>query len=174
MHEKGFSLIELLTAMALLTLLLPPASAAFSELLHSQRQQDSAQMLASGLRSARAAAILHQRTALIHSLEGDWSRGWRIVLDISGKGAQDPENPLLIERQSGGQVMIVGNRPVQDFVRFSAQGNPLLPGGAFQAGTLHVCQADQEYSRHQVVLSRSGRVSLRSEFAEQALCAGSG
>lgn len=174
MHEKGFSLVELLTALALLALLLPLSTAALSELLRSNRQQDAAQMLASGLRNARAAAILHQRTALIHGLNNDWSQGWRIVLDVSGQGWEDPENPLLIERQSAGQVLIVGNRPVQHFVRFSAQGNPLLPSGAFQAGSLHICQADQEYSRHQVVLSRSGRVSLRSESAEQALCAGVG
>ncbi|KAF0866922.1 GspH/FimT family protein [Pseudomonas sp. LD120] len=174
MHQKGFSLIELLTTLALVALLLPLSSTAFSELLRSNRQQDAAQMLASGLRNARAAAILHQRTALIHGLEDDWSRGWRIILDVSGKGSEDPENPLLIERQSGGQVLIVGNRPVQHFVRFSALGNPLLPSGAFQAGTLHICQTNQTHSRHQVVLSRSGRVSLRSENAEQALCAGLG
>lgn len=172
MLEKGFSLIELLTTLVLLALLLPLSSAALSGLLRSNRQQDAAQILASGLRSARAAAILHQHNVLIHSLENDWSRGWRIILDISGKGLEDPHNPMLIERQSGGRVLIVGNRPVQHFVRFSALGNPLLPSGAFQAGTLHVCQAGQEYSRHQVVLSRSGRVSLRSESAEQALCAG--
>ncbi|MGE8349055.1 MAG: GspH/FimT family protein [Pseudomonas protegens] len=174
MHEKGFSLIELMTALALLALLLPLSTAALSELLRTNRQQDAAQTLASGLRNARAAAILYQRTALIHSLNDDWSQGWRVILDVSGKGREDPKNPLLIERQSGGQVLIVGNRPVQHFVRFSAQGNPLLPSGAFQAGTLHICQTDQEYSRHQVVLSRSGRVSLRSETAEQALCAGVG
>ncbi|MGZ0785668.1 general secretion pathway protein GspH [Pseudomonas sp. TKO26] len=174
MHEKGFSLIELLSALAVLALLLPLSGAAFSELLRSNRQQDTAQMLASGLRNARAAAILHQRTALIHGLDNDWSRGWRIILDISGKGPEDSGNPLLIERRSGGQVLIVGNRPVQHYVRFSPLGNPLLPSGAFQAGTLHICQAGQEHSRHQVVLSRSGRVSLRSDSAEQALCAPAG
>ncbi|MCO7612013.1 GspH/FimT family protein [Pseudomonas chlororaphis] len=174
MHEKGFSLIELLTALAVLALLLPLSSTALSELLRANRQQDTAQMLASGLRNARAAAILHQRTTLIHGLDNDWSRGWRIILDISGKGPEDLGNPLLIERRSGGQVLIVGNRPVQHYVRFSPLGNPLLPSGAFQAGTLHICQADQEHSRHQVVLSRSGRVSLRSDHAEQALCATAG
>ena len=83
MHEKGFSLIELLTTLVLLALLLPLSGSAMSELLRSNRQQDAAQMLASGLRNARAAAILHQRTVLIHGLEDDWSRGWRIILDLS-------------------------------------------------------------------------------------------
>ena len=48
MHEKGFSLIELLTTLVLLALLLPLSGSAMSELLRSNRQQDAAQMLASG------------------------------------------------------------------------------------------------------------------------------
>lgn len=174
MREKGFSLIELLTALGLLALLLPLSSGAFSELLHSNRQLDAARTLASDLRNARAAAILQRHTTLVHGLDGDWSKGWRIILDTSGKGLLDPENPLLIERRHAGQVLIAGNRPVQHFVRFGTLGNPLLPTGAFQAGTLHICQRGQNGSRHQVVLSRSGRISLRSDSAEQAVCTSAG
>ena len=57
MHEKGFSLIELLIALALLALLLPLSTAALSELLRTNRQQEAAQMLAE-VRSTGAAIRL--------------------------------------------------------------------------------------------------------------------
>ena len=83
------------------------------------------------------------------------------------------DNPLLRQHQTGAPLLIVGNQSVRRYVRFSSLGEPLLPTGAFQAGTLHICASRQSISHHQVVLSRSGRVSLRHDQAEQALCAGS-
>lgn len=170
MLQKGFGLIEILVGLALASLLLLFASTSFGELLQSIRRLDVAQMLASGIRNARTEAILRQQRTLIHGLNDDWSQGWRIILDISGEGAQDEDNPVLLERRADVRVAVVGNRPVQHFVRFSGLGEPLLPSGAFQAGTLHVCAASPGASAHQVVLSRSGRVSLRSDQAAQALC----
>ena len=67
---------------------------------------------------------------------------------------------------------IVGNWAVRRFVRFSSLGEPLMPKKAFQAGTLHLCDAHEPVSQLQVVLARTGRVSLRSHKAEQALCPG--
>lgn len=173
MHQKGFSLFELLAGLTIAGIFLQLASPPFNELIRSNRQMDAAQVLASGIRNARTEAILRHQTTVIHALDDDWSRGWRIILDISGKGSQDRNNPVLIERRGSGKIPIVGNRPVEHFVRFSHLGQPLLPSGAFQAGTLHICVTGQGLSRHQVVLSRTGRVSLRSEKAEQALCADS-
>lgn len=174
MREKGFSLIELLATLTLLGVLLQFGATPISQWLQSNQQQVSAQGLASGLRQARSEAILRHATTVIHALEDDWSLGWRIILDVSGQGPEDGNNPVLVEHQAAGQVQVVGNRPVQRFVRFSSLGLPLLPSGAFQAGTLNICATDHLTSRHQVVLSRTGRVSLRSEQAEQRLCAETG
>jgi type IV fimbrial biogenesis protein FimT len=172
MHQKGFGLIELLIGLAIAAIVLQLVNPLLSEYTQSVHRENAAQTLASGMRNARTEAILRHQTIVIHALNDDWGQGWRIILDISGEGHQDSSNPLLIERQSGASVPIVGNRPVKSFVRFSSLGEPQLPSGAFQAGTLHICAGREPVSHHQVVLSRSGRVSLRSDKAEQALCAG--
>ncbi|MBU6959404.1 GspH/FimT family protein [Pseudomonas sp. CVAP len=172
MHQKGFGLIELLIGLAIAAIVLHQVSPVLSEYTQSVRRETAAQTLASGMRNARTEAILRNQTLVIHALNDDWGQGWRIILDISGEGHQDSSNPLLLERQTSVVVPIVGNRPVRSFVRFSSLGEPLMPGGAFQAGTLHICADREPVSHHQVVLSRSGRVSLRSDKAEQALCAG--
>lgn len=172
MHQKGFGLIELLIGLAIAAIALQLVSPALSGYTQSVRRENAAQSLASGMRNARTEAILRNQTIVIHGLNDDWGQGWRIILDINGGGHKDSRNPLLIERQAVARVPIVGNRPVKSFVRFSGLGEPLLPGGAFQAGTLHICADREPVSHHQVVLSPSGRVSLRSNKAEQALCAG--
>jgi len=172
MYQKGFSLIELLIGVAIAALLVQLVSPSFKELLESVRRENSAQTLASGLRNARTEAILRNQATVIHAVDDDWSLGWRIILDISGKGHEDSDNPILLERQDSGRLTIVGNGPVKTHVRFTGQGEALLPGGGFRAGTVHVCATDQGISRHQVVLAKTGRISLRSDKTEQKLCVG--
>ena len=171
MHQQGFSLIELLMGLTIIGIVLQLVSPAFAALTESNHREQAAQSLVSGIRNARTLAIIRNESVVIHGINGDWSQGWRIILDISGKGAEDNSNPLLIERASGTRVPIVGNWPVRRYIRFNSIGEPQMPGRAFQAGTLHICAAREPVTQLQVVLAATGRVSLRSHKAEQALCA---
>ncbi|MGA9701712.1 GspH/FimT family pseudopilin [Pseudomonas sp.] len=170
MHQRGFTLIELLLGLALSAMLAHLAVPNFNNLLQSQQRHSAAQSLAGGLRYARTQAIARNRAVVIHALHDDWSQGWRVILDVSGRGDLDEDNPVLLERQNSGQVPIVGNGPVKSQVRFSGLGEPVFSGGGFRAGTVHVCATDQAQSLYQIVLAPSGRISLRSDRAEQALC----
>lgn len=78
---------------------------------------------------------------------------------------------MLTHRQGDSRIPIAGNTPVKHYVRFNPLGEPLLSGGAFQAGTLHICHAKTAQSHYQVVLAKTGRISLRNDKAAQALCA---
>lgn len=171
MVQKGFGLIEMLTVLAIAAITLQLAGPVFAEYTQSQRRENAANVLASGLRSARTEALMRNQAVVVHALNDDWGQGWRVILDISGRGHLDPDNPLLLQRQSGVPVKIAGNQPVRRQVRFSSLGEPLFPGGGFQAGTLFICASRAAITHHQVVLSKTGRVSLRHNKAEHALCA---
>ena len=170
MHQQGFSLIELLMGLAIAAIVLLLVSPAFAALTESNHREQAANALVSGIRNARTIAITRNQAVVIHGINGDWGQGWRIILDISGKGPKDSSNPLLLERAGGARVPIVGNWPVRRYIRFSGIGTPQMPERAFQAGTLHICAAREPVSQLQVVLAATGRVSLRSHKAEQALC----
>ncbi|MFN3359028.1 MAG: GspH/FimT family pseudopilin [Pseudomonas sp.] len=170
MRQRGFTLLELLLGLVLSGILAHLAVPGFKQMLESQQRQSAAQSLASGLRLARTEAIARNRAVIIHALNDDWSQGWRVIVDISGRGDQDDDNPVVLEHQRSSRVPIVGNGPVKSQVRFSGLGEPVFAGGGFRAGTVHVCATDTAQSVHQIVLAPSGRISLRSDNAEQALC----
>ena len=171
MHQHGFSLIELLMGLAIAGIVLLLVSPAFAALTQANYREVAAQSLISGIRHARTIALTHNQNTVIYAINGDWAQGWRIILDVSGRGPQDSSNPLLVEHANGDRVPIIGNWSVRSFVRFSHLGQPLMPGRAFQAGTLHLCAAREPVSHLQVVLAPSGRVRLDNRKAEQALCA---
>jgi type IV fimbrial biogenesis protein FimT len=164
MRQQGFSLIELLMGLAITGIVLQLVSPAFATLIESNQREQAAQALFSGIRTARSEAIVRNQAVVIHGINGDWSQGWRMILDISGKGEMDSDNPLLAERQGNARVSIVGNGPVESSIRFRGQGESLI------GGTLHICAVREPVSQHQVVLARTGRVSLRSDKAEHPLC----
>ncbi|CRM50694.1 GspH/FimT family pseudopilin [Pseudomonas sp. 24 R 17] len=170
MQQRGFTLIELLLGLIVSSILANLAVPSFKSLLESQQRHSAAQSLAGGLRYARTEAVARNRAVVIHALDEDWSRGWRVIVDESGRGHLDDKNPVLMEHQDSGKVPIVGNGPLKNQVRFSGLGEPIFSGGGFRAGTVHVCASDQAQSLYQVVLAPSGRISLRSDRAEQALC----
>ncbi|TFF10161.1 prepilin-type N-terminal cleavage/methylation domain-containing protein [Pseudomonas sp. BCA14] len=172
MTERGFTLIELLFGLMLSGLLTHLAVPSFKGLLESHQQRSAANSLADGLRFARSEALARNRAVIVHALEDDWSRGWRVIEDVSGRGHMDDDNPILLERQDSGRATIVGNGPVRNQVRFSGLGEPVFTGGGFRAGTVHICDTGQAQSLYQVVLAPSGRISLRSDKTEQALCRG--
>ena len=170
MPQQGFSLVELLMGLAIGAIVLSLVSPALATLKESNHRQQAAESLISGIRNARSQAITRNQSVVIHGIDGDWSRGWRIILDVSGEGVEDSSNPLLVEHASDGRIPIVGNWFVSRYIRFSSLGQPLMPGRAFQAGKLHFCSTREPVSQLQLVLAATGRVRLTSEKAEQALC----
>ncbi|MBI6954979.1 GspH/FimT family protein [Pseudomonas sp. CCOS 191] len=117
-----------------------------------------ARELAQALRAARNQAALQQQALTVHPLEGDWGKGWRV--------SQEHDGQMLREHRLARPVKVMASSTRE--VRFSRRGAPI--GVGFVGITLDICQRSGPGSQHQVVLSPSGRVSLRSD--EDRRCAG--
>lgn len=166
MRQQGVTLVQMLFALALLGMLSQLGIPAYSDMSAGLQRQTAAADLARTLRTARSEALLRNSTVRVQAMEENWSNGWRMMLE------QDSQ--LLHEWRRDGRAIIVGNQPVMRQVSFNGLGLPMQQGGGFQAGTLHVCQRPEAISHYQIVLSPSGRVSLREERIEHPLCAGAG
>ena len=89
MHQQGFSVIELLMGLTIAGIVLLLVGPAFATLTESNHREEAAASLVSGMRSARSEAIARNQTVVIHGINDDWGQGWRIILDVSGKGHED-------------------------------------------------------------------------------------
>ncbi len=163
MKERGFTLVELMVGMAMVAILTQAAVPQLSQMLQAQQRLAAARELASGIRSARVAAITRHQAVSIQAIDEDWSQGWRIVVEQKGI---DPNDALLVERMLSGQVRIVGNSKVAQKLSFGGLGGLLGAGN----GTLFVCLNDRPASHYQVVVAVTGQVRVIEQQASQAYC----
>lgn len=167
--SQGLTLIELLAVMAVLAVLYSLGAPAFSKLIIDQRRLAFADELASGLRNARLEAVQRNRTVILHPLEGNWANGWRMVVDNSGKGPEDPGNPVIVHRAGPWPFAVVPTQNLREQVAFDFLGVPRLANRGALAGTFHLCEPGVAAHRR-VVIARSGRVRVTREGLPTNLC----
>lgn len=163
LKQSGFTLVELMVAVAVLAILAQAAVPQLSQLFQAQQRLVAARELASGIRSARVAAITRNQTVSIQAIDEDWSQGWRILTE---QPAGSTDNPLLVERALNGKVRIVGNSKVAQKLSFEGLGGLQGSGN----GSLFVCLKDRPVSHYRVVVAITGHVRVVEQQTEQALC----
>jgi type IV fimbrial biogenesis protein FimT len=156
---SGFTLIELMIALAVGLILLVMAVPEFSAIVHKNRISATGSDLYASLSLARNEAIKRRSTVQVcPSSNGtscrndrDWSDGW-IVLDTGSNTVIRSLDAL--ERG----VLLEGDNTVANLVQFNATGDALGTAGEFR-----ICHADS------IVRSRAVRVTAmgRVEYADR-------
>ena len=155
MKQRGVTLIQMLSALAVATLLTQIGLPAYARMSDDLQRAAVARDLAQALRSARSHALLQ-------ALDGNWGNGWRVALEHNRQ--------VLREQRLARPLVIVGNSDEQ--FKFSALGVPMKLGNGWFAITLEVCERSAASSRHQVVMASSGRVNLLAEHRDNQRCPG--
>lgn len=125
--------------------------------------QDRAEALFATLDFARSEAI--RRGARVEVCPGagcggaarPWEGGW-IVAPAADGGAETA--PIMRERAAAPGITIRGNRPVADYVAYTAAGRARRLDGALQMGTFTVCRPG--HRARKVILANSGRVRIET------------
>lgn len=165
-QDLGFTLIEAMVALALLSILASIATPGFTQMIHAQQLRSASIDLALAFTTARHEAITRQRPVLIDNGDGEWASGWQIFVDQNGNGTLD-EGELVLRTGDGvaSGVRISGNTPVSRYVRYTPSGLAKMQSGAFQAGTITLCHEDGEQAIRRLVLSATGRLRTVKEAA---------
>ncbi len=163
----GYTLIELLVVMSIAAVLAGSATPAMIGFIKSVRLTSATNDLFASLLMARSEAIKRRaRVALCKSSGGStcasaggWEQGWIVFQDMNNSGTRQPGEEILLNAPAmPGGLRLGGNLNVERYVSYSSTGAAKLVGGAFQAGTITLCNESAASSEgRQIILSSSGR-----------------
>lgn len=168
--HKGFTLLELMVALALLGILLGLGIPAFSATLDRQRIDSAVSSLAGGMAYTRLEAVRRNRVVTIAPIGADWNTGWRVFIDANNNGEFDVGEAVLREDLPSRVAFIHANTPVSRYVRYNAQGESILLNGGFQAGTFRFCPKQPGAQGRIMVINRVGRVRTAREPIAAPYC----
>ncbi|MGH8182511.1 MAG: GspH/FimT family pseudopilin [Rhodanobacteraceae bacterium] len=161
-HMRGFTLTELLIALAIAGILAMIGAPAMGSLLARTRDASTEAMIAGSLRHARSAAVMHNARVLVcPSRDGqrcqpdeDWQHGWIVARDSDHDGQPDAGKPV-IASQAG---MPAGTRMITSAGRRQVAFQPVGSAGGSNV-TFTICHARGRSGRS-VIVSNSGRVRM--------------
>lgn len=164
-------MVELLVTLTIGSIMLSLAAPSLSSMLAIQRSNSTVNAMYTVLNLARNEAIKRNgRAVLCKSADaatctasGGWEQGWILFVDSNNNAIRDAgETVIQVQAASAQSMRISGNAPVSRYISYSASGTAKLTSGAFQAGTLTVCQVNGTRGEvRQLVLSGTGRVRLQ-------------
>lgn len=170
-HDKGFTLVELLMTIAIITVLAMIALPAFGSLFGRTRTEAARGLLETSLNQARLAAV--GRNAAVTACPSSysaacdrstrWHHGWIVFVDRDRDGMRSEDEPLLAAEQARRGVAILGT-PGRLRVGYRPDGS--VSGTNV---TLTVCDpASGVAGATTLVVSMSGRIRHGTPTAEAA------
>ena len=173
-HSPGFTLMELMVTIAIAGILLGVAIPSFTSIISSNRLTTYANDLVTALNFARSEAIKRGvRITLCKSTNGnsctagdDWSQGWIIFTDQNNNATYDSatETLLRVQANSANAITMVGNTNVANYISYMATGQSKLIGGAFQAGTIKICDNRTGNVGINLVINSVARIATQSNI----------
>ena len=172
MRSNGFTLLELMVALAILGILLAIGVPAFGTVIDNQRMDDGVNGLVRSLNYTRTEAVRRNRPVTVSPIDADWNAGWRIFLDRNNNGLYDAGETLLREDIPADVAFVHANTNVGSYVRYNPHGESVLLNGGFQAGTFRFCPRKAEAQGRKLIINRIGRVRLEREVIDTQYCSG--
>ena len=132
--QQGFTLIELMVAIAVLAILISIGIPAFRDLTASNQMRTGVNDLVAALHYAKAEAVSRgERVVLCKGTNtacqnsGDWTQGWAIFEDADADGVLDSGELLMAREALTGSVeTFIGSGTAADNVTFTAGGRTTL------------------------------------------------
>lgn len=174
--QGGLTLVELVVALAVLSVLLSVAVPSYTRMSAQNHLATSVNLLIAAIAAARQTAVARNAPVTFcagdaeRGCDGDWSaHRWLVFVDRDRDGRVDAGEELRIAEALArdAPVVLSANGPFNGPVVFNPAGLARRPSGAFAAGRIRVCVANA-YSPNatDLVLIGSGRlVTEQHDFA---------
>lgn len=176
--EKGFTLIELLISLPVLMVVLAISIPAAARWNHHFRAVALANSVLSDLQLARSESIRRGVPVVVCKRAGEncvqsggWHQGWMVFADANNNAARDSgEEVIRVADPVPAGWKVLGNTPVRSYISFHPLGQTQLISGAFQAGTILICNASASKSVRRVIINSRGRPRVTDVEGEGQQC----
>jgi len=161
--DTGLTLVELLVVLIITALAVGMALPSLAGLVSDARLTSTTNQFITTLHYARSEAIKRGGTVTLCKssdsgmcrLDDGWEQGWIVFADTNGNGLRDLDEDLLTTTTGhDGELSIIGNHHVQNYIAYRATGAAITATGALQIGTVTVCLRGQA---RRIILNRAGR-----------------
>ena len=162
--NHGFTVIELLVALAIFSILIASALPNFSSLIAQERSTVLTNTLAGALAYARSEAVTKNTTVLTCQSDngsecnrsGNWHNGWIIFIDSNNTKQREPEETLLrvyAAYDNGTQAIFNGAANIDHYMRYKPTGR------AYPNGSFLICNPNIGIGKA-LIMTQSGRLRL--------------
>lgn len=159
--------MELLVVLTVTAAAVTAGVPALTSIMHSSGLSSASNLFFSHLQLTRSEAIKRNgRVVMCKSADGaactssgGWEQGWIVFHDENDNGLFDAAE-VLIQRMDSLPVgwRIAGNQNVARYISYSPTGETKLTSGAFQAGTVTVCNLSNGHKEaRKIVINAVGR-----------------
>ena len=179
---SGQSLIETLSVVVIVAILCGLGATSFQQMQTKIQVHMAAEDMLSAVLTARTEALRRESRVTLcvahaapatklcataaagaaANFQGSWQQGWLMFEDVNSNGIWDA-NELLLQQHPAlsEKVWAQGNATVNRYISFGASGRSLALNGAFQAGTLNFCDAQNRRAQGWLlVINAVGRPRL--------------
>jgi type IV fimbrial biogenesis protein FimT len=165
--QTGFTVIELVLTMALLSILATIAFSSFGTLIKTNRIATQTNDFMSALMLARSESLKRtSRTTVCRSANGTacattggWEQGWIIFADLDNDATVDTgETIMQVYSALNANSSLRGETNVAAYISYIPTGVTQLVGGSTQTGTLIMCD-DRGFGEdaRAIIISATGR-----------------
>ncbi|MCG8465784.1 MAG: GspH/FimT family pseudopilin [Xanthomonadales bacterium] len=161
MRAQGMTLMDLMIALSVITILSSLGLPAIGALLSNSRLHGAKNEVATHLSLARSAAITHNQAAVLcPSNDGEicsrgaWAQGWIVFVDANNNRQRNKGEALIQVKQSNDRISINTGR--RNTFRFRFDGSAIGSNGTFR-----ICDERGPEYGWAVVVSQLGRVRSR-------------
>ncbi len=162
-RPRGFTLVELLVTLAVMSIVASMAIPAYNNLIASNRRAAAINDVLSSLHLARTESITRNRRVTICRSNpaqtacltgaGDWQYGWLVYIDPTNAGVIDAGDEILAAVDEPGGTSRIRSFDFNSALTYTPNGR--LVGNA--SGRILLCEVGEETASRAVDVSTTGR-----------------